>query len=299
MTDDGGRPRKARLYALLTLMVFFWALNFVIGKVALRELPPLMVAALRTSMSGLIMWPVYFLGSSAREPEESWSMADTPLLIGVGVFGVVVNQMLFVIGLSMTSVAHASVMTALVPITVLAIAAMAGQERVSHTKLVGMAIAVLGVGLLQLGRGSTHGPSLLGDFFVFLSGAAFAAFTVFGKALSTKHGSITINTFAYVSGAIFLIPLTLWEVLRHPLRNISTGTWMSVGYMALFPAVLAYLIYSYALKHLPATRVSAFSYLQPLMATVLAAVLLSEMPGAGFLTGGALVLGGVYVTERG
>ena len=302
MTDGGGsrhRPSKRRLYGLLTLMIFFWALNFVIGKVALREMPPLMVQSWRTTLSGLLMWPVYWMGASKRLPRERWTRADVPLLIGLGVTGVVLNQLFFVIGLSMTSVAHASVVTAMVPVTVLAMAALSGHEKLSKVKLIGMSLAIAGVASLQIGRGSVRGPSLLGDFFVFLSGLAFAAFTVFGKGISSRFGSITVNTFAYVSGAVLLIPLTLWESSSHPLGSISVGAWASVAYMAAFPAVLAYLIYSYALKHLPATRVSAFSYLQPLMATVMAALLLGELPGAGFLTGGALVLGGVFVTERG
>ena len=68
--------------------------------------------------------------------------------------------------------------------------------------------------------------------------------------------------------------------------------------MAVFAGVLAYLIYYYALQHIPASRVSAVSYLQPLGATVLAELLLGEIVTATLLIGGILVLTGVYVTER-
>jgi drug/metabolite transporter (DMT)-like permease len=69
--------------------------------------------------------------------------------------------------------------------------------------------------------------------------------------------------------------------------------------MAIFPSVLGYLIYCYALTKMPASRVSAFSYLQPLLATILAVPMLGEPVSGSLAGGGALILAGVYVTERG
>jgi drug/metabolite transporter (DMT)-like permease len=293
------RPSDARLYALLTLMVFFWALNFIIAKVALREFPPLMVAGLRTVLSGAFMWPLYLARSNRPLQPNRWTASDVPSLLAAGVLGVVLNQLFFVVGLSMTSVGHAAIIIGIGPILVLLIAASAGQERITPRKVAGLAVAAIGVVILQFGRESVRGPSLLGDTFIFLAALIFALYTVMGKRLTGKHDSITINTFAYVAGAVVLLPLTAWEGTRHSLSGISAGAWLSVGYMALFSSVLSYLIYSYALRFLPASRVSTFSYLQPLLATIMAAMFLREMPAAGFLTGGTLVLGGVFLTERG
>lgn len=299
MSEGGRRPSHARLYALLVVMVAFWAGNFVIGKIALRELPPLMVAGLRALLAGVFIWPVYFFRAGKGDPHEEWTGSDVPLLVTLGVLGVVLNQLLFVVGLSRTSVAHAAIIVALVPILVLMIAAATGQEAITRGKIIGMLTAFTGVALLQAGDPPGGGPSRTGDLLVFLSGLTFAAFTVLGKRLATRHGSVTVNTFAYVGGALCLLPFTLWTGAQHDLGAVSRSAWLSVGYMALFPSVISYLIYSHALKRLPASRVSTFSYIQPLMATALAAMFLSERPGVGFLAGGVLVLGGVYLTARG
>ncbi len=69
-------------------------------------------------------------------------------------------------------------------------------------------------------------------------------------------------------------------------------------YMAVFPSVICYLIYYHALAHLPATRVSAFSYLQPLIAAYTGWLVLAEPVTAGVLAATALVLGGVWFTTR-
>jgi drug/metabolite transporter (DMT)-like permease len=88
----------------------------------------------------------------------------------------------------------------------------------------------------------------------------------------------------------------LWNMHRG--AHASLLAWMGVVYMAVASSVAGYLIYAHALRHLPASRVSVVVYLQPLLVSLLAIVMLGERPGAGFLPAVALVLIGVYVVER-
>ena len=220
------------------------------------------------------------------------------MLMFLGMFGVALNQLFFVLGISRTSVAHAAIMIGMTPILVLAIAAVIGQESLSAAKLLGMALAMAGVVALQFAPSKGTVTSFAGDFFIFLASVTFALFTVMGKRVVGNFSSITINTFAYVGGGAFLLPMTLWQSVGFPFRQLSWATWASVVYMAAFPSVLCYLIYYYALAHIPASRVSAFSYLQPLLATLLAIPLLGENPTTALVAGGCLVLAGVFVAEK-
>jgi drug/metabolite transporter (DMT)-like permease len=204
----------------------------------------------------------------------------------------------FVVGLAWTSVAHASIVVTLMPILVLLLAALLGQERITARKVVGMVIAATGVGVLQLEKGGGSGATLLGDFFVFMSGVALAIFTVRSKQVGKRFGSLTINSVAYIGGALAMAPFTVWLSLRYGLARASAAAWWSVAYMALFSSVIAYLIYNYALTYMPASRASAVSYLQPLGATLLAVLLLGESVTTAVAIGGMLVLTGVFVTER-
>ena len=294
-------PRKgmstAWLYALLAFMIFAWGLNFVIAKIALREIPPMIVASVRTVFAGVFILPIFLWRT--RGERRSWPARDIAALLGLGILGAVGNQVLFVLGLSRTSVAHASVAVALSPITVLIIAAVAGQESITSRKVAGMLVALSGIIALQLGRTGGRGPTLTGDLIVLLSGTVFALYAVFGKSLTALYGSLTANTFAYTGGAVMMLPLVLWQANTFDLSRVSPAAWASVAYMAVFSAVIAYLIFYYALQRLPASRVSALSYLQPVIATVLAALILGEHPGAGFAVACALVLTGVFLTERG
>jgi drug/metabolite transporter (DMT)-like permease len=186
------------------------------------------------------------------------------------------------------------------PIFVLMFATIAGQEQLTARKLFGMFAAAGGILALQIGRtAGGRGPTILGDLIVLLSAAVFAAYAVFGKSLATRFGSLTTNTFAYAGGGLLMLPVTWYLGTQFDLTRVSAGAWLSVLYMAIFPAVISYLIFYYALQRLPASRVSVFSYFQPVLATALAYLLLGERPGPAFALAWALVLGGVWLTERG
>ncbi len=294
------RPQHAGLYALIALMVCCWSINFVVAKVALREFPPLMLVGVRMLMAGLCMLPVYWW--EGRTVTDRWKRSDVPALMGLGILGIAANQVLFVCGLNSTTVAHSAIIVGLTPLFVLVSAAMIGLERLTLRKIGGMLLALGGVAVLKVMQddpADVRGPTLLGDAMVLTSSFAFALFTVFGKRIAKRHTSITVNTFAYVGAALAMLPVTLWWTRNLDVRTITFTAWASVTYMAVFPSVVCYLIYYYALARIPASRVSSFSYFQPLLATLLAVAVLGEHLSASIVAGGGIIFTGIYMTERG
>jgi drug/metabolite transporter (DMT)-like permease len=288
------RPSALRLYTLIGLMVSFWALNFLVGKVALREFPPLLLAGLRTSLAGILIVPLY----AWRRDKEPWKRQEWPALLMVALAGVPLNQIFFILGLKHTSVAHSALLIGTTPILVLLLAAFLGQEKITAWKMIGLLTAFVGIGVLDYSPAKGSGVTMLGDLYAFLAAVAFALFTVFGKRATETHGSISVNTLAYAGGALVLVPVTLWEAWGFSFGRVSATAWTSLAYMALFPSLVCYLIFYYALTFIPASRLSAFSYVQPLLATTGAALFLDEPVTAMLVTGGALILTGVYLTER-
>lgn len=297
MTAVGIRPSRAQLYALLGAMLLFWSANFIFAKFALRDLPPMLVVSLRTMLAGVLMWPVYALRERFEPGMRGWTARDVPLLITLGVLGVIGNQVLFIIGLSMTSVAHGSVICALAPLMVLLGATLLGMERFTAGKLGGMLAAAAGVAVLQIGRHHS-GATITGDLIMLASQVVFAGFTVLSKRVAAQFGTVTLNSFAFMSGALVLLPVALWDIASVDVVHVSAAAWTGIVYMALFPSIAGYLIYTYALRYLAASRVSSISYLQPVVATFLAILFLGEKPGVAFAGGAALVMSGVWVAER-
>jgi drug/metabolite transporter (DMT)-like permease len=290
----------ALLYAMIAVMVMFWSGNYIVGKFALREFPPLLLAGLRISLAGGLMVPVYWWEN--RGKKEPWTRGDLPLLLGLGVFGVALNQGFFVLGLNRTTVAHAAIIIGLTPVTVLLLAALRGQEHITSRKLCGMAIALVGVALLkalEVKPAGGAGPSWAGDGFVLAAVIAFALFTVYGKAATLHHSSVTVNAFAYIGAALFFAPVTLWQARNFPFAPVTTMGWACLFYMAAFPSVLCYLIYYYALTHMQPSRVSAFNYLQPPLVTLMGIAFLGEHITGALVASGLVIFTGVWLVERG
>lgn len=291
------------LYTLISLMVLLWSANFIIGKVALREFPPFLLGALRIGLAGVFLAPVYWLKTRAGGAQLR-SPPDLVLLVFLAVCSVA-NQIIFLVGLNRTSVAHSSLIIGMGPIFVLLIAASLGLERITPRKIAGMAIALAGVAVLAHQASSDPAPgstktqfTLEGDALIALGSLTFSLFAVFGKKAAARYSSVVVNGFAYVAGGIALAPLVMWQARDFPFARISVAGWASLIYMALFPSAVCYMIYYYALSHIAASRVSAFIYLQPLIAILMAVAFLGERITAPVVAGGTVIFTGVYLAER-
>ncbi len=116
--------------------------------------------------------------------------------------------------------------------------------------------------------------------------------------MTKKYDGVVVNTFAYVFTAIILLPVTFIQGKDFDFSAVPLSAWGALLYMAMFSSVAAYLIYHYVLTHMSASRISQFSYLQPIMTASLAVMLLGEPVTMSLLISGGLVLAGVWVAER-
>ena len=221
-------------------------------------------------------------------------------MVALGIFGIALNQVFFILGMARTTVAHASLIIATTPVQVLVMAWLRGQETLSGRKMLGMLTAFGGIAALNLAPGRVeHGATPLGDLLVFLAALTFALYTVAGRETAQLHGSITVNTLGFLAGALVLLPVGLWQGWQFDWTRATWGGWTSLVYMAACGSVLSYLIFNYALGQISASRVASFTYSQPLIATAISVLALGEPVTWGVVGGGVLVLSGVWLVGRG
>jgi drug/metabolite transporter (DMT)-like permease len=293
------------------LVVVVWAVNFIAAKIGLRYLPPATMASFRVTIAGLSMVPAYFICSrlpafadARRARVQGLTPHDLWTFTYLGFFGVVVNQMCFTMGLRYTSVSHAAVIVGMGPIYTLVLAVLFRLERATWHKVVGMAIAFVGVAVLASENGiSPRSPSLLGDAITMTGSIGFATYAVLGKRVAGRYDALTMTAFNHFAGAIIILPVALHQARAlgpfSRWRAIPWQGWAALLYMAVCSSALAYLLYFWLLRYLEASQLSAFTYLLPVLAVILGILWLGERGSPVQIVGGALALGGVYWVESG
>lgn len=275
-------------------MVLCWSGNYVAAKIVFREVPPALAMCLRTLVSGALMIPIFW------RQREKFVRGEAGLLLTLGLLGITLNQLFWTLGAARTTVVHSSMIMATVPVWVLMIAALMGLERVTAPKLGGMLLAITGVATLQVFRTRSGGasPTLAGDLLMLGCALTFAVMTAYGKRHKPVSGGIAVNAFAYIAGAVVCAPLYLISGPAFPFAHLTTGAWVGLFYMGAFSSVTGYLIYYYALARIPASRVAAFQYLQPVFASGMALLFLGERIPLPAVAAGSMIVAGVVVTER-
>ena len=284
------------MHWLMLLATLSWAGNMIAGKEALREIPPLALAQFRVGGAALVLLAIFFVWPD--RPGLRLSRGEWGRLAVLSLFGITLNQIFFIAGLSRTSVSHTGLLVALGPVMVLIISVAWRMETLTAAKVLGMLLSFAGVGILSVGRYGGAGGSSIGDLIVLASSTVFAVYTVLLKKTSDRYDALTLNALTYALGALLLVPVCGKPFHDMHWRALTRMGWFGALYMVVLGSVISYLIYAFALTELAASRVAAFSYLQPVMATALAIWLLAEKLTGGVVVGGALILGGVYLAER-
>jgi drug/metabolite transporter (DMT)-like permease len=269
------------------------------------------MASFRVVLAGAIMMPLYLacrrLPPFAPPPGRRFARftaGEIWTFTYLGFFGVAINQVCFTAGLRYTSVGHSAILVAMGPIFVLLLSAVFGLERLTARRMVGMGIAFVGVVFLATEhRTETSSSTILGDAITITGSLGFAFYAVLAKRVAADYDTLTMNAFTHFTGMILVFPFACFQALRiGPGANwiaIGWQSWAATAYMAVFGSAVAYLLYFWLLRYMPASRLSAFSYLLPVVGTILGIWLLGEKATWNQLLGGALVLAGIYWIESG
>ena len=314
-SSRGRAPSRPVIALLIGIIVVIWAVNFIAAKIGLRSFPPLTMASFRVCAAGVVMVPFYLCVNRLRlrafveteteaASKRGFTRRDAWTFLYLGFFGVSVNQFCFTLGLHYTSVSHSAVIVGMGPIYTLILAVLLRLERPTWHKAVGMAIAFTGIAVLASEHGiSAHSSSLLGDAITMTGSVGFATYAVLGKRVAGEYDALTMTAYNHFAGALILLPLAVHQAwMLGSAGNwgaVPWQAWAAVLYMGLFGSAVAYVLYYWLLRYLEASQLSAFTYLLPVLASILGIVALGENGSWTQAVGGALALGGVYWTESG
>lgn len=269
------RSRPGFTYGALVFVQVLFGVHYFAAKELLREISPEAWAAVRGVAAALFLVALALL-RGRRLPRAPRTLVA---LAGLSVFGVVINQYMFVKGLALTHTTHSALINSSIPLLTLGIAVLLRQERASALKLLSLAVALGGV--LVLLRVETlsfrlEDEVLVGDLYTLVNASSYSLFLVLSRPVLKKVDSLGATALIFVFGSVGLLALGLPALGEVNLAALSHRAWGLAVFIVIFPTAGAYLIQYFALRRVESSLVALFIYLQFVLAALIGILWLGE-----------------------
>ncbi len=257
--------------------------------IRLADAPALTVASLRLVLASLVMVP---LALWCGGKQAHWIRRDVALG-GLAAIFLAAHFASWIASLGHTSVASSVVLVTATPLMVSVASWALFRERVSARVGAGIALGIAGGAVIALGDWDRGTTGLRGDALALLGAASITGYYLVGRTMSGRVPLLSYLALVYSGAAVLL--LTAAVATGAPLRGLPATTYGWIALLAIGPQLLGHSLINWSLGRLNATVVSLAVTAEPVIATALAALVLSEPPPLTSVLGGAAILGGVWV----
>lgn len=280
--------------AILAVIVSttIWGANATVMKYTLDFVPPFSLGFVRFFGASLILFP--FIYKKAKIKDFS------PTVIVTGLIGITGTLSLYFLGLRLTTALNAGIITSLSPLLTLIGAHILLSERTKRNVLFGASLGLLGIGII-IGKDFTHGVTLspVGDFLILLSIFGSVFYSIFSKKISKDFNPMLTTFYVLAVGGLGFIPGTIWEWQINPtwVESVPKAALIGILFAIFFSSFIAHTFWQWGLSKMDATKIGVFNYLEPIVTTITAVVILSEKITLPFVTGAFFIFAGLLVAE--
>jgi drug/metabolite transporter (DMT)-like permease len=293
---------KAHL-AVLSANIFFGTNISTVQYITKKWVHPFGLNVIRVGVSSLLIWSmIFFTSTKAGIRKEHYFR-----FFLCAVTGVVINQAMFIKGVSMTLGIHASLLILVTPLFITLAAAWFGKEVLTILKIAGLVSGIAGAVILALSRDHTTADNtniLLGDIFIIINAISYALYFVLVKPLMIAYNPIHVLRWVFTIGLIMTIPIGWNEFSAIPWNEFSLKEITILAFIVLGGTFVGYVFNLYGIHHLGASVAGSYIYTQPVFATLIAVLVLHEsftlqkIIAAAFIAGGVLMVGMKWPTNR-
>lgn len=273
-----------------------YALNYSVAKGLMPEfIHPIALVFARVLGAGLLFW-IFSLFVKTQKVEKK----DMKRIALLALFGVVINQIFFIYGLSITTPINSSIIMISNPIMVFIFTLIILKERITVLKFSGLTFAVVGAFMILRYRGNFEvgSDTIAGDLMTLINSASWAIFVVMVKPIMMKYNTVTAMRWLFLFGSIYMLPIGFVETLHTDWQAFTSHAVFAILFVVVATTFVAYFLNIYGLQELSPNTVSAYIYLQPFLASLFAIIMGEDSLTPTKLFSGFLIILGLYLINK-
>lgn len=294
MTNQGNAKDSRWAYLLLVLPPLFWAGNAVLARGIAELIPPVALSFWRWGIALVILFPFTW-----RQTRRDWPQIRTgwKSIVLLGLLGIAIFNTLLYTAAHSTTALNISLTQSVMPATIVLSSFVLFREKVSRRQLVAVLLCILGAAYIVM-RGDWQRLQQLsfveGDLIMLLAVFVYGLYSVLLRDRPPIH-PLSLLTTTFSVGVVTLLPLYLWELGQTAPLVLSRPVILSLGYVGLFPSIIAYFCWNRGIEAIGANRAGLFINLIPVFAALMAMVFLGEQFQRYHLSGILLIFCGLVL----
>lgn len=261
-------------------------------------MPPLGLNLIRVTTTLILLW-ILWIFSNQRAGIEKKHIGR---FIAASLTGVVINQILFIKGVSLTLSIHAALLTLVTPIFITIVAAWMGTEPLNRFKIAGLIGGIGGSCLLVMERNHSGNASaediFWGDIYIIINAISYTFYFVLVKPLMAAYKPIHVTRWVFTFGALFMIPIAFHDFIAIDWKEMHAMDYAATLFVAIGATFMAYLFNIYGIGKLGSSTTGAYIYTQPIFAAIIAIIFLGEELTLVKIIAAGLIAGGVYLVNK-
>ncbi len=283
-----------KIYGSLLLVQVIFGFHYLTTSIIVEEVDPFEWTAIRILFAGLIMYSLYSKRITNFPIGNEWYF-----LILLSLLGIVLNTAFFTKGLELTTPAHASLISCMIPVITFLFAWILGREGLNRYKSLSLIVAMFGaLILMEIDKLDISSDLFIGDIFIFINFTCFGLFLVLSKSMIDKHSSLGLSVLVMSIGAVLLIPVATIGIYNNweSWLNLPWWIYLAAFYSIFFATVVTYSLNYYAMEYVDSSKVALFIYLQPVVAGTMSVALGRDEITTRLLISSVLIMVGLLLS---